>query len=78
MKTHLTYKTDGKETGAAYCGNNAREYKYGLKAVMPKEFRATPAADRCAHCELIYMRNRNTIRRRKGLPPVTSPFEGQE
>ena len=77
MKTHLTYKLKGEITGAAYCGNNARGYKFGLRAVAPKEFRNTPSEDRCAHCERIYLENRNKIRRLKGLPPVATPFEGQ-
>lgn len=78
MKTHLTYRVDGEVTGAAYCGNNGRGYKYGLRVAMPKEFRKVSPDARCAHCELIYMKNRNLIRRKKGLPPVSSPFEGQD
>lgn len=74
MKTHLTYRVNGQETGAAMCGNNGRRYKYGLKIAFPKEFRASP--DRCAHCERIYLIERNKVRSRKGLDPVSSPFEG--
>lgn len=77
MKTHLTYKIGGKDTGAAYCGNNARGYKYGLRITDARGFRNTPSEDRCAHCERIYLENRNAVRRRKGLPPVVTPFEGQ-
>ena len=76
MKTHLTYKVSGKETGAAMCGNNKRNYKYGLTVVGVKEFRNVPAVDRCAHCEQIYLEKRNTQRRAKGLSPVSAPFEG--
>lgn len=78
MKVHLTYKVRGEPSGAAYCGNNGRHYKYGLKVAMPKEFRLVPKSDRCAHCERIYLEKRNAQRRAKGLPPVSSPFEGQE
>jgi len=78
MKTHLTYKTNGIETGAALCGNNARGYKYGLPVAFPKEFRLIPADSRCSHCERIYLGRRNALRKEKGLPPVASPFDGQE
>jgi len=76
MKTHLTYKAGGKETGAAFCGNNNRNYKYGLIVVSAKEFRNVPAIDRCAHCERIYLEKRNVQRISKGLHPVSAPFEG--
>ena len=66
-KVHLTYRINVAATGAAYCGNNSRGYKYGLKAVMPKEFRTFPAEERCQHCERIYLEERNKIRRKKGL-----------
>lgn len=78
MKTHLTYKAEGKETGAALCGNNGRAYKYGLPVVSVKEFRNVKAEDRCAHCVQIYITKRNAIRKAKGLPPVSYAFEGQE
>lgn len=76
MKTHLTYKIDGIETGAAYCGNNGRGYKYGLQVALPKFYRAVPAADRCTHCDAIYLSKRNAQRRAKGLAPVSAPFDG--
>lgn len=76
-KTHLTYKVNGKATGAAYCGNNNRNYKYGLTlAGSPKEFRESD--NRCQHCERIYMEIRNRQRKSKGLSAVTTPFEGQQ
>ena len=78
MKTHLTYKINGSRTGAALCGNNARGYKYGLRAVSPAEFRSTPSDDRCAHCEREYLLQRNRVRKSKGLAPVIAPFFGQE
>jgi hypothetical protein len=84
MKTHLTYRilppgaAEPVETGAAFCGNNNRGYKYGLKIAFKEAFRKTPAADRCAHCERIYLERRNISRRKKGLQPVTTPFEGQD
>jgi hypothetical protein len=78
MKTHLTYKVDGKETGAARCGNNSRGYKYGLKVAFAKEFRNLPSTERCAHCENLYLDTRNALRRKKGLEPVKTPFEMQE
>lgn len=78
MKTHLTYKVNGIESNAAYCGNNGRKYKYGLPLATPREFRNIIASDRCSHCERIYLAKRNKIRKEKGLPPVSSPFEGQE
>ena len=74
MKTHLTYKVNGATTGAALCGNNSRGYKYGLRALSPRDFRN--ADDRCAHCEREYLAQRNRIRKQKGLPPVTTPFDG--
>ena len=72
MKTHLTYKRGGKETGAALCGNN----KYGLRGAFAKEFRNTPREERCSHCERLYLEQRNKVRKTKGLPPVAEPFEG--
>lgn len=75
-KVHLTYRINGVETGAAYCGNNQRGYKYGLKVMFAQEFRQQPAVDRCAHCEQIYLDLRNKQRKAKGLPPVATPFEG--
>ena len=74
MKTHLTYRVNGEPTGAAICGNNSRGYKYGLRVLAPREFRNAP--DRCAHCEREYLVMRNRVRKTKGLPPVSSPFEG--
>lgn len=76
MKTHLTYTVAGLETGAAMCGNNDRNYKYGLLVVRVKEFRNVPEEGRCAHCERIYLSKRNAQRKTKGLPPVKTPFEG--
>jgi len=76
MKTHLTYKVSSQETGAAMCGNNSRNYKYGLTVASAKEFRGVAPADRCAHCERLYFEKRNAQRRAKGLPPVSAPFEG--
>lgn len=77
-KLHMTYVTKGqdKPSGAAYCGNNNRGYKFGLRVAMAKEFRAAPLADRCAHCEQIYLDLRNKQRKAKGLAPVATPFEG--
>jgi hypothetical protein len=77
MKTHLTYKVNGEITGAAYCGNNARKYKFGLSVAMPKEFRNVPESQQCAHCVQIYMDKRNSLRKQKGLPLVKTPFECQ-
>lgn len=79
-KVHLTYRIKGESepSGAAFCGNNQRQYKYGLKAVLAKEFRSVPASDRCTHCERIYLEQRNKVRKGKGLPPVSTPFEGLE
>lgn len=76
MKTHLTYKVLDQVTGAAMCGNNNRNYKYGLMVAGVKEFRHVPAEDRCAHCERLYLEKRNAQRRAKGLPAVAAPFEG--
>lgn len=76
MKTHLTYRVDGKETGAALCGNNNRNYKFGLRVALPKEFRNVPADERCAHCERLYLEKRNALRLTKGLAPAATPFEG--
>lgn len=73
-KVHLTYKVNGEATGAALCGNNARGYKHGLDARLPKDYRACPSSDRCAHCERLYLERRNSVRRNKGLPPVSDPF----
>ena len=58
------------------CGNNNRNYKYGLKVASVKDFRKVPGEGRCAHCELIYLQKRNAQRRAKGLDPVSSPFDG--
>ena len=79
MKTHLTYKVDGNSTstGAARCGNNNRNYKFGLTVVETKDFRNVDSVKRCAHCVDIYLVERNKIRRKKGLSPVSSAFEGQ-
>lgn len=76
MKTHLTYRVGGKETGAALCGNNRRGYKYGLKVAFAKEFRNLPKRERCLHCESLYLQERNKVRAAKGLAPVQTPFEG--
>ena len=76
MKTHLTYTVSGNATGAAMCGNNNRNYKYGLTVVSAKEFRNTREADRCSHCERLYLTKRNAQRIAKGLPVVFTPFEG--
>jgi len=74
MKVHLTYKVKGEITGAALCGNNNRGYKYGLTVMLPRDFRN--AKNRCAHCEREYLVQRNRIRKAKGLPLVSTPFEG--
>lgn len=76
MKTHLTYRLGGKETGAALCGNNRRNYKYGLRVAFAKEFRNLPRDERCSHCERLYLEQRNKVRKAKGLAPVAEPFEG--
>lgn len=75
-KLHLTYKVNGVPSGAAFCGNNNRNYKLGLRIAGPVEFRQAPDSERCAHCEQIYLEQRNKVRKAKGLPPVKSAFEG--
>ncbi len=77
-KVHLNYKVKGKIVEAALCGNNSRHYKYGLNTCRPSEFREVPSKDRCAHCEREYLVQRNRVRKMKGLPPVKTPFEGQD
>ena len=90
MKYHVQRGTS-KETGlpmpaCAVKGvygsptKNSRHYG-GLSAEYvksPKEFRNVPQEDRCAHCMDQYLIFRNQQRKAKGLPPVSSPFEGLE
>ena len=41
-----------------------------------EDFQLVPAADRCMHCCDSALIIRNRQRKAKGLPPVTTPFEG--
>jgi hypothetical protein len=75
-KVHLR---NGKiNVGLAKCGNNGRNYAFGLECVGPQEFKAVPAASRCAHCEDIFLKERNRQRKAKGLRPVSVWHEGFE
>jgi hypothetical protein len=76
MKTHLR---NGKvNTGLAKCGNNGRNYDYGLHCVDPQEFKTIPSAKRCAHCEDVFLKERNRQRKLKGKKLVKTWHEGWE
>lgn len=78
LKTHVRLSNTEAQSTIPACAFNARHYKQlpGHYVKSPKEFRAAPAEERCAHCEQKYMEIRNRQRKAKGLPPVSTPFEG--
>lgn len=67
-------------TGRGTVVNNSRRtYAYMASEIVDFEgFKATPAADRCAHCVQVGLDRRNRQRRIKGLAPVDSLFFGHE
>lgn len=79
MKTHVRKGTgNGADTVPLCAFNNARTWHH-LPAQFvkaPKDFRKAPQEDRCELCEAAYLRVRNVQRKAKGLPPVSTPFEG--
>ena len=79
MKIHVRKGIgNGCET-IPVCGlNNSRKYNH-LPAEFvksAKDFRKIPSDDRCQHCTDKYLEIRNQQRKRKGLSPVKTPFEG--
>lgn len=78
MKIHVRKGTGNGCDSIPACAFNQRRYKHlpSNFVVPPKEFRAAPASDRCAHCENQYLIIRNRQRKEKGLPPVKNAFEG--
>lgn len=59
--------------------NSRRTYAYMASEIVRFEaFKATPAAERCAHCVDMAVAHRNRQRHDKGLPPVKTLFEGIE
>lgn len=76
-KVHLVFGTKGTTACAARGADangkvirNARAtyQRMGAVAVGPDEFRATPAADRCAHCCDRFTDVMNSRRAKAGLP----------
>lgn len=61
-----------KSLGNGTNSNNSRNtYRFmASEIVSPEEFRATPIADRCAHCLQAGLTKKNAQRREKGLPPT--------
>jgi hypothetical protein len=80
LKIHVRLSTTDEQSNIPACAFNARNYSHlpSANVKSPKEFRAAPSEDRCAHCEARYMVIRNKQRKAKGLPPVSTPFEGLE
>ncbi len=60
--------------------DNGRRSYVGMSSpiVMPDVFKATPAADRCAHCCDRLLEVRNFLRKRDGKPPIKAYNEGWE
>lgn len=67
-----------QSAGPNQCRPNSRStYRFmASEIVSPAEFRATPHADRCAHCCDAGLLVLNRQRRDKGLPPVATFDEG--
>lgn len=67
-----------RTTGRGTVVNNSRRtYAFMSSEIVDfAGFKATPAADRCAHCVDIGLQRRNRVRREKGLAPVACLFEG--
>lgn len=61
-----------KSIGNGKTINNSRStYRFMTSEIVsPEEFRATPIADRCAHCLQAGLTKKNAQRREKGLPPT--------
>jgi len=78
MKVHVRKGIGNGCDNIPVCAFNARNYKHlpGEFVKPPKEFRNTPAEQRCQHCEHKYLEIRNKQRKAKGLPPVATAFEG--
>jgi len=77
MKIHVRRFNDQGHEDVPACAENARGYDHlPGQVVSAKEFRKVAPDQRCAHCENLYLIIRNKQRRAKGLPLVSSPFEG--
>ncbi len=78
MKIHVRRFKDAGHEDTPACAENARGYKHlpADRVLSAKEFRAAPAAERCQHCENLYLIIRNKQRKAKGLAPVATAFEG--
>lgn len=84
-KVHLiANKLTGSNVAYALCAskpvgngkvrrNSRSSYQFMASELVPLEgFKATPAADRCAHCVEQYLIKRNKARAEKGWKPVDS------
>lgn len=79
MKIHVRKGTGNGFDHRPLCACNNRHYdQLPGYVVTPAQFRMTPDADRCRHCQDNYLEMRNAQRKVKGLPPVKTAFEGQD
>lgn len=87
-KVHLMRNKNAEVKVSAVCAsksingmtyNNSRSTYVDMSSqiVSIKEFVNVPEKDRCAHCVAEGLNIRNRQRRDKGLPPVSSLFEGK-
>jgi len=74
QKVHLRVSS---KNSWAMCGYNERRQK-AIFTYEPKRFRMENPAERCQHCEKLYLKTRNKQRDKKGLKPVDTAFENQK
>ena len=82
-KVHLRQGKDGttacasrgvRANGTIIRNSRTTYQKMAVVAVTPEEFRATPAADRCAHCCDRFTPMMNDRRRKSGKPLYKDAF----